>query len=175
MIFTIILTLPLNFSRTIKTMEQTITITQPPITERERLDKTLERTRRTLLAIKTVFPFDLFPDIIRVDENKVEIIEKKFFVEEHIFPILIKNITGVVVTTNPFFATLKVEITGFDTNPDPITFLKKSDAIRAKRIIMGLITVQKDGKDGIDLSNIPLEEVRHKIEEIGKAQEHKNI
>jgi hypothetical protein len=154
-------------------MTETIVLQQPELSPTQRLDNTLTRTKRELLTIRSVFPFDLFPDTLRIDENKIEIISRKFFsLEEHIFPILIKNINGVVVTTSPFFATVTFEITGHNTNPEPITMLKKREALLAKRIIMGLIAAQKDGKDGIDLSSIPIEQARAKLEEIGRAYEH---
>ena len=36
-------------------------------------------TKTVHFSAKSVFPFDLFPDEIRIDENKVDIIHSQFF------------------------------------------------------------------------------------------------
>lgn len=138
------------------------------LSEKVKLDQLATQTQRSLLTIKSAFPFDLFPDTVRIDENKVEITKREFFVDEKIFPIIIANITGVVVTTNPFFATMKIEVVGHSMNPDVVRMLRHDDAIKAKRIIMGLVTANKQN---VNLSQIPFEHVREKVEEIGKALE----
>lgn len=145
------------------------------LTEVTKLDNLVKKTNRRILSIQSVFPFDFFPDTVHIDENKVDVIHRTFFWEKQMFPILIKNINGANITTNPFFATLSIEVTGYEKNPRPIRFLKRNDAVRARRIILGLVACAKEGRKGIDLSKIPLTELREKVEEIGKSREHDGI
>lgn len=140
--------------------------------ENAKLDKLITRTNQNILTIHSVFPFDLFPDTIHIDENKVEIIHRPFFFEEQIFPILISRITSAKITTNPFFATLKLEIRGYETNPEAVRMLWYKDAIKAKRIITGLIACSQEN---IDLSAVNINEAAQKIEKIGKALEHQDV
>ena len=51
-----------------------------------------------------------------------------------------------------------------EENPGEITFLWNSDAYKIKRIITGMTAAVKEG---IDLSAVPINELRHKLEEIG--------
>ncbi len=140
--------------------------------DQEKLDILVSRTQRTLLKFHGVFPFDFFPDTIRIDENKVDITYRHFFFFKHMFPIFIKNINAARVNTGVFFASLAVEVTGFEINPKPVNYLWKRDAIKARRIILGLVVAYKEG---VDVSQIPTHELVEKVEEIGKAQEHPEI
>lgn len=145
---------------------------QSPSQARTKLDQLVDKSNMRLLTIHTVFPFDFFPDTIHIDENKVDIIHRQFFIEKQMFPILIQNINAVVLTTNLFFATLTIEVSGYEKNPDPIQMLWHKDAILARRIILGLVACFKEG---IDISQLAKDEVRRKVEEIGKAREHTGI
>ena len=72
-----------------------------------------------------------------------------------------------IVEQSVFFATLKLELGpgGFQQNPPPVTFLFKKEAIKANRIIVGLIICHKEK---IDLSGMSREEILRKSEEIGR-------
>ena len=50
----------------------------------------------------------------------------------------------------------------------PVSYLWKRDAIKARRIILGLIAAKSEK---LDLSKIPRDEVAFKLEEIGKSRE----
>jgi hypothetical protein len=138
----------------------------------QKLDNLVLKARRTLLEINTVFPFDFFPDRVRIDENKVDIISYEFFFTKHLISILIKNINSATISTGVFFATLNLEVagfvTGYNVKPYPIRYLWKRDAIRARRIILGLIAAEKEK---IDLAKVSSKDLIFKIEEIGKTRE----
>ena len=140
---------------------------EPKLAETKKLDDLVTKSRRILYRTKTVFPFDLFPDEIIIDENKVDIIVKPFFYTENVFPVLLKNIHGVTINSSVFFASLSLEVIGMENDPGEIRFLWNNDAYRIKRIITGLTTAIKEG---IDLSKVPAEELLTKVEEIGKSR-----
>lgn len=136
--------------------------------EEKKLKALKHKTQRTLFSVRGVFPLTLFPDTVRIDENKVDLIYHNFFFSHSLFSILIQNINGVTVTTGLFFATLSVEISGFEQNPEDIRFLPKESALKAKRIILGLVAAHKEG---VDLSKIPMEKIVSEVEEIGRARQ----
>jgi len=136
----------------------------PSGNEEQKLNNLLERSNRIIFSTHTVFPFDFFPDEITIDETKIQIIKKTFFYTQQTFPILIENIHNVTVSSSLFFASVKFEVSGSEENPGDLTFLWNSDAYKIKRIITGITAAVKEG---VDLSAIPLSELREKMEEIG--------
>ncbi len=142
----------------------------------QKLDKLINKSHKVLFEVNTVFPFDFFPDRIRIDENKVDLISHEFFYTKHLISILNKNINTATISTGVFFATLNLEVkgfvTGYEVKPYPIKYLWKKDAIRARRIILGLVSIEKDK---IDLAKVDTTHLISKIEEIGKAQEFPTV
>lgn len=136
--------------------------------EEQKLIDLQNKTQRTLFTTQSVWPFEFFPDIIRIDENKVDLIYHTFFFNHYTFPVFIKNINGVTITTGIFFASLSIEITGFEKNPDSIHYLPKEEARKAKRIILGLVAANKDG---IDVSKVPASRLLKTVEEIGRSRQ----
>jgi cell fate (sporulation/competence/biofilm development) regulator YmcA (YheA/YmcA/DUF963 family) len=63
---------------------------------------------------------------------------------------------------------LEFEIEGYERNPDPIRYFKRAEAVRAKRIIVGLIETQRQE---IDLTKIDKEDALKKLEEVGASGE----
>lgn len=136
------------------------------VVEQNKLDKVLKASNRILFHAKSVFPFDLFPDEIIIDENKVDIIYGLFVATKEIFSIPHKSINSATSTTGLFFGSVKIEVTGYEGNPDPIKMLKNEDALKARRMINGLVTATRMN---IDLSKLNIKELRDKVEEIGRA------
>lgn len=121
-----------------------------------------------LFSFQTVFPFDLFPDQITIDRNKITINRHYFFFDRVIQSILITDVMTVIVGQSLLFASLQI----VDRTPvrRVITLVKlpKEDARIARWIIEGLIvsTQQQD----LDLTKISNAELLPKLIEIGKAK-----
>ncbi|MBI4066913.1 hypothetical protein HY407_00890 [Candidatus Gottesmanbacteria bacterium] len=131
------------------------------------LDSTVDKTHHILFKTSTLFPFDLFPDTITIDEIKVNITRKEFFSSEQIQSILIDNISDVEVETAPILATLVITHIGYRVNPVAIKNLKRADAIRAKRIIQGLIILRSEK---IDTSSYTTPILRQRLVELGRTE-----
>lgn len=126
----------------------------------------MQMTQNQLYKLSSVFPFDLFPDRIYIEQKQVIIISKQFFATSQDYQILIKNILMPIVESSIFFSTLRLEvISGTQHDPPIVRYLKKHEALKAKRIISGLMICDKEG---IDLTTLPLEELIKKVEEIGR-------
>jgi len=137
----------------------------------ERFEKLVAKSKRVLLRISAVFPFQLFPDHIILDESKVNIIHRQFFLIKQIQSIPIQHIQDVEVDTAIFFATLKIlpmgfSVVGFDENWVKVEYLWRNDAIRARRIIEGLLI---GIREGIDFSKVETKQFVQKIETLGKV------
>jgi hypothetical protein len=131
-----------------------------------RLETLFQKASRTLFRAKSVFPFDPFPDEVIIDDNKVDIVYGLFFFTKKVFTIPIHTLNGAVATADLFFGTLTIEISGYNENPQPVRFLRGADAMRARRLINGLIIAYKEG---VDIELIETERLRKTIEEIGTA------
>lgn len=132
----------------------------------QKLASLLKGSKRILLKIASMFPFDFFPDEITIDEYKVNVVSHEFFFSEDIHSITIEMIKDIEVAAGPFFATLKIVPDGYPGNPLVIRFLKKGEAIRAQRIIQGLMVARKQGIDPAKLDNPDFIE---SIEALGKT------
>jgi len=130
------------------------------------LDRLAEKSGQNLYEIKSVFPFDLFPDSIVVDINKVTI-TKRYLFSQMVFPILIKNINGARVFRSILFSTIRIEISGYETNPGAVKYLKNDEAIIMKNYILGLIAASREG---IDLTRYNHNELKTKLLEVGETQ-----
>ena len=144
--------------------------------EVSKLNNLVKRSNRILFEADTVFPLDLFPDTIRIDENKVDIIARQFLSTKHVLTIMIDSINTVTLSTGPIFATLNFEVngfvTGYEVKPGPIRHLWKRDAVKIRRIVLGLVAARNEN---IKLEEIPPAALRPKVEQIGKAKEFTHI
>jgi len=133
------------------------------------LDKLAEMTENRLYMLSSVFPFDFFSNKIYIDQKQIIIIYSQFFWTYQDYHVLVEDILMPVVETGLFFATLRLELGpgGFMQNPPPITFLKKSEALKTKRIIMGLLICRKEK---IDFMEMTPDQIVEKVEEIGRVR-----
>jgi len=138
----------------------------------QKVEEMLDRGNNVLLKISAVWPFDFFPDEVVVDENKVNIICREFFFSEDIHSISIFNIKDISLETNIFFATLKIVPDGYPGQPLSIKFLVKSQAIRMRKIIQGLI---ETSKKGVDINKLPTDNPTSLIERLGKADRYNKL
>lgn len=137
----------------------------------EKINVLVEKSHRILVHTNTVFPFDFFPDSIILDENKITIVKRLFFWSQSVFTFSVKDILSVNVSSNPLFSSLSIEVTGMETNPDPVQYLWAKDATKIKALLTGLITCTKAG---IETATIADEDLVSKIEEIGRSHTAQN-
>ncbi len=132
---------------------------------KRKLETLSKRAERIILQATNIFPFDLFPDQIIVDETKVSIVYKEFFWSESIQPILLDSITDVVVETSLFFGKLK--IINFNRAEVVVEWLWKKDALEARRVIQGLVVAKKAG---VDFTAYEVGELKEKVSQLGQAR-----
>ena len=136
---------------------------------KEKFETLVDLSKRELLRIKTVFPFQFFPTEVSIDINKVNIIKQIFFATKRIHSVFIADITDVLAHSSIFFASLEIVDAGFTENSIIIPYLYKNDAYRARKIIQGLVIAKKQDIDLSKLENV--HSLVTKIEELGGTRQ----
>ncbi len=100
------------------------------------------------MKIYSVFPFDLFPDTISLQKDKIDITHRPFFFTKEVFTVFINDIRTIRITSGPFFATLSFELKGMmeKQNPEPISFLRKKSAQKIRKMALNLCVSQSKKK-----------------------------
>lgn len=138
--------------------------------ETQKLEKLVADSDEVIYEATATFPFQLFPDKIIVDKNKVTVVRKEFLFKRS-FPILIEDLRTVRVNRGLLFSSIEMEIMGFDQNPSPITHLSPVVATKVKQYLLGLMEAKRTG---IDLSVLSAREVKNCISKIGTSDEETN-
>lgn len=135
--------------------------------EEKKLDKLVHKSEKILFRASSFFPFIFFPDEITIDLEKVSTLIRTFFYSGEVETLEIPDISEVILDSGPFFATLTIKSKNVKVDPIEVKYLKKSDAIKARKIIQGLITVNMEK---IDISKIHSKDLVKKLEKIGETE-----
>jgi|SRR3989344_1164198 len=133
--------------------------------ERE-LNKVTLRSHEIMFKAKTVFPFDLFPDTVVIDREKLTIAERLFFFVGRTISVPVRDILSVEVDTGPFFGQIKLVSRYFFTNPQSVHFLWRSHAIKLQRLLQGYIISHERG---IDCQTIEKEDLEKLLLDLGEG------
>ncbi len=103
---------------------------------------------KPLMTISSVFPFELFPSQVLVNEHKITIILKPFFLSHIVHSILIASIKDLKIESNMFFATFIIIPDGNPGDPVVVKYLRKKEALYAQEIIQNFMikTNEKKGE-----------------------------
>ena len=133
---------------------------------RQAVEDMVNNSNRILLKISTVFPLDLFPSTIVVEETRLTIVHRQLFTSQT-HSVDIKNISNILVDSGIFFAQLTVISDNFVENQIVINRLWKRDATFMRRIIEGLrMFVSKD----IDTTDYTVKELVSKLKELSTTK-----
>ena len=131
------------------------------------LDKLVNDSKRVILDIKAVFPFNFFPDEVVADESKVSIHSNSFFSTKEVRSIEYKEIFNVTIRQGVLFAALEIADRFFSNEPIVVPYLWKKDAIAARRIIQGMMIVKSEN---IDTHTLPIPDLIRRLERIGQTR-----
>src|SRR3989339_682390 len=155
------------------TPPQTSSVPKQEVAHSEEKDKIIDKnlvaglvkkSNRILVTISTHrFPFDFFPDTLNVEEGRLTIINRSFFLSSQVHSVDIKDISNIFVNTAPFFAQLVIISKTFIKNEIRIKYLWKDEAVLVRRIIEGLRTFQSKQ---IDTSTYSVGELIAKLKEL---------
>ncbi|RJP47326.1 MAG: hypothetical protein C4584_00630 [Armatimonadetes bacterium] len=139
---------------------------------RQKFENIIKGADKTLFQAKSYFPFDFFPDEVTVDINQVAIINRNFFNTANAYQsISIDDILEVYISTGFFLASLIIIDKARVPTPSEVRSLSKTDAVKARRIIQGLVVAKRQGVDLTSLTGIETEDLIQQLEKLGQAQE----
>ena len=131
-----------------------------------KLRELTRKSSQVLFQLRSVFPFDFFPDTITINANKIDIVQSEFFFSYQTTSVPLKNIANVEVDTSLFFSTLKLLNIRAPMRPISVSFLKNDEAVKAKEIIDGLLVATEQGAD---VSSLEPQKFLPNIEAVGKS------
>lgn len=143
---------------------------KPKTQAKRNLDELEELTRdqsTTLLTLQTAFPFNFFPTIVSVDKKKIDIINRYFFFSKSIESILIADVASVTVETSLLYAKLSIFNKLPMHEPIEIEHLPKSDTLKIRRIIEGLMI---GDRENVSMEGVGTKELVPRLEKIGQAK-----
>ncbi len=108
----------------------------------------IKKSNRILTSATThKIPIDIFPDTINVEESRVTIIRREFFLSSRVHSVDIKDISNIFLNTSPLRAQLIIVSNTYTKNDIRIKNLKIKQAIYIRRIIEGLRTFETNQID----------------------------
>jgi len=129
--------------------------------------KLVKKSNRILVSISThAFPFNLFPDIINVEEGRITVVNRHFLSSE-VHSVDIKDISNVFINTSILFSQLVIISKTFEENEIKIRNLRTDEAVFIRRIIEGLRIFENKK---IDTSNYTKKELIAKLEELSTTK-----
>src|SRR5688572_4826046 len=112
-----------------------------------RLSEAIGHSKDTIFKATTVFPFNLFPNTIVIDREKVTIINRIFFKVSEVVSLRIHDVLNVMADVGPFFGSIRIQTRYFDQSGYSITYLKRRDALKLNRILQGYVIALQKGID----------------------------
>jgi hypothetical protein len=129
--------------------------------------KLVKKSNRILVSISShALPFDLFPDIINIEEERITIINRHLLSSE-VHSVDIKNISNILINNSVFFSQLVIISKTFEENEIKIRNLRTRDAIFVRRIVEGLRIFENKQ---IDTSSFTKEELVAKLKELSTTE-----
>jgi hypothetical protein len=102
------------------------------------VENLVKKSNRLLVSIRShAFPFDMFPDIITVEEGRITIVSRHFS-SSVTHSVDIKDISNMFINRSMFFLQLVIISNTFEDNEVRMRNLRSKEAIFVRRIIEGL-------------------------------------
>ena len=134
---------------------------------KRKVAKLVKRSNRILVSISShALPFDMFPNIINIEEKRITIIDRHILSSE-VHSIDIKNISNILINNSILFSELVIVSKTFEENEIKIRNLRTKDAVYARRIIEGLRIFESEN---IDMYDYTKEELIAKLEELSTTE-----
>ncbi len=130
--------------------------------DKQMVNDLVKKSNRCIISISSLFPWNIFPNTIDVEESRVTFIFRQFM-SSRSHSVDIKDISNVFIESSLFFATLQIVSRTYIKNKIKINFLHKEKAERVKMIIEGLRTF---ANNDIDTSIYEVDELVSKLAEL---------
>lgn len=126
-----------------------------------------EKESRVLYRLGSLFPLDPFPTTVTIQPSTISIVHNLFGLSQNLMTVTMEDIFTVEVEAGLFFANLKIQQKQPLLPIVEITYLWKDQAMKARRIIQGLLVVQTKN---LEIPDMTTAELIPYLEEIGSTQ-----
>lgn len=134
--------------------------------ENKGIDNLIKKANLIIFKTNSVFPIlNSLKSKIAITLNRVTITYNGFLTRSE-YPMPIENVTGARISQDFLFATLFIDTFGIE-KPDPLRYLKITDARLARRYILALIECKKAN---IDLPLDDIRKLRETLKNIGMVR-----
>ncbi|HSX09259.1 MAG TPA: hypothetical protein VLF93_03840 [Candidatus Saccharimonadales bacterium] len=141
---------------------------------KKKFENIADRREIELLRVKSLFPFDFFPDTVVIDTTKISISRKQFFATEYVVTIPLKDLSDATLQTASFMGSIIIKYMPQSNSPgmnEPvdikITKLSRGDAIRMKNILKGILVANAEE---IDIAQLEPKDIVNVIEKFGHSE-----
>jgi len=134
--------------------------TQTPAENKADLDKIARDSHDELARFHGVWPFDLFPDEIIINRTNVTIVRHYFFFVSEKMICHFEDLVNSHVNVGPFFGSIAIFSKYFTDGEEDLHWFSRTNAEKVHAILQGLLIVKKEG---VDISNVPKEEIIPKL------------
>lgn len=118
-----------------------------------------------LFVAKTVFPFVLLADTLKIDRQKITIVHNDFFGKSRTVSTEIKNVMNIQADVGPLFGSLAITAKHFLNNTQSIRHLRRKDVAIAQRLLQGFVIAHRAN---IDTDNIGREQLLVLLNDLGQ-------
>ena len=125
-----------------------------------------EQESRVLYRVHSVFPLDPFPTTLVIAPNTLSIVNNLFGLSQRVLTVNMDDIFTVEVEAGLFFADLKIQQKQATLPVVDLRFFWKDPAMKARRIIQGLLVVRSKQ---LEIYNMKPQELIPYLEEIGST------
>lgn len=135
------------------------------VTETDKLVSLTEQSHDNLFVAKTVFPFVLFADALKIDRHKLTIVHNSFFKTAQTASTEIKNIINVQTELGPLYGSITITSKHFLNNTQTIDYLKRKDIVAAQCLLQGFMIAHRAQ---IDTTNIDKKQLLSLLGDLGQ-------
>lgn len=133
-----------------------------------KLNALLSKTQSVVLfRLSTFWPLKLFPVHLEIASDRINLTFWEFIRSGQLVSLTTDIIQEVSVESGPIFSTLKITTNKPMEPIVQVSYLKKDEALKARRIIQGLITANIHE---VSLENINADELAEKLEDLGSSK-----
>jgi len=109
---------------------------------------TVKATEGKLFTCKSIWPLDLFPDTITLDEKKLTITHRTFFWSQQVITIQLPDLLNVEILAGPMVCTVRIYskyVTGGQIDVEKI---RKADGFKLRDIVNELMEEDQESEHG---------------------------
>jgi hypothetical protein len=138
-----------------------------PIHTFSKLEAVVKKAQNILVKSTAMFPFQLFPDTITIDRQKLTVVHRDFFTTKQTVSVQFSDIKNIQADIGPFFGSLTVTSEHFINNTQTIKNLPKQEVLKIQQLVQGFIIAHKEN---VDLSEIGDHKLVELLNQLGRGE-----